>query len=168
VTAVTLLAIIFIPEFHRFVFEIVLKGNNMAGRDELNQRAMEYFRNGTIVEKLFGHGIAASRAFFEKTTGHGSVHNAYLQVLVYYGVVGLIFVVAFLVTQIITCVKEMKRNRFVGVVSLGLVLASALIMTTTTSIIFNSSIDSFFVTMFMILVPKYVRNSVNSRRFDEG
>lgn len=161
----TALAIAFIPELNRFVFDIVLKGNTMSGRDELGELAMKYFDKSTGLEKFFGHGISESRAFFEEATSHGSVHNAYLQVLVYYGLSGVAFVVIFLVMQIITCVKEMKKDRFIGVVSLGLVCAAALIMVTTTAIIFNSSIDSFFVTMFMILIPKYVRNSIQNNRF---
>ena len=149
-----------VPILNNFVFKIVLKDNNMAGRNVLMELALKYFRDGTIIEKHFGHGIMASRGFFVDKTEHGSVHNAYLQILLYFGAIMLVALLIFLFTQCIACIKEMKVNRFMGAIHLGIVASAAAMMFTNTSILFMSPIDSFFLTMYAIVIPKYVRNAI--------
>lgn len=148
-----------------FFFKIILKENNLAGRDVLLELAIEYYKSGTIREKLFGYGIYQSREFFGLETNHGSIHNAYLQVLIYYGIIGLGSMLIFLFSNICFCLKEIKKDRFMGAVSLGMLISGMIMMVTNTAIIFNSPIDSYFLTMYTIIIPKYVRNAINKKRF---
>ncbi len=154
------------PKLSSFVFDIVLKGNNLAGRDTLFDAAIDYYASGSFVDKLFGFGITSSRDLFSSTLNHGSVHNAYLQILLYYGAIGLSALVLFLLSQIMTNIRLFRKNRFWGSIFLGLNLSAAAIMFTNTTIIFTSPIDSYFLTIFMFIVPKYVRNALNQGVFD--
>ena len=147
----------------KFIYEIILKENNMAGRDDLYALAIQYFREGSLWQRLFGRGILESREYFEMMTDHGSVHNGYLQVLIYYGLTGLGFMVCFLMSQLIVTAKLIKKDRFVGVICFGLIAVCISLMFANTSIIFNSPIDSFFLTMFTIIVPKYLGNGIKKQ-----
>lgn len=159
-------AIWFIPALNTFFMRIILKNNATAGRDVLYQLAVDYFREGTIAEKLFGHGITQSRRFFEDTTSHGSVHNAYLQILVYFGLSVVLVLVIFLATQMVANLKLIRRSRFWGTILAAVLFMNLAVMFTNTAYIFNSSIDSYFLTVFAIIVPKYVRNSICAGTFD--
>ena len=81
------------------------------------------------------------------------------------GAVGLLFLLSFLTSQIWESICFIKRDRFLGSVSLGLVLMAMLMMFTNTPIVFTSPIDSYFLTIFMFVVPKYVRNAISKNRF---
>ena len=94
------LCIMFIPALRTFFYSIVFKGNASASRDVLFSMALDYYDEGNLVEKLWGQGITESRQFFERETSHGSVHNAYLQILLYFGVVVVIFIIALFVCQL--------------------------------------------------------------------
>ena len=160
-----IIVIISVPALWNFVYRVILKENNLAGRGELNAIAVDYFIEGTWFQKLFGHGVYESRTYFENMTTHGSVHNAYLQVLVYYGLIGSLSLTVFLISQFYACIREIKKDRFIGVISLGILVSAAAVMFTNTPIIFTSPIDSYFLTIFAVIVPKYVRNAINSGRF---
>lgn len=154
-----------VPSLREFVYRIVLKENTAAGREELTEYAVQYFKDGSIFEKVFGHGYAETRANFKTDLDHGSVHNGYLQVLLYFGLIGCGAMVLFVLSQIIVSIRFLREDRFTGVVSLALALCAAAMMVTNTAILFTSQIDSFFLTMFFILVPKYVRNCVQQNGF---
>ena len=166
IVVVAILFVVAIPTLRDFVFEIVMKGNEDAGRNELYQLAIDYFNDGTLIQKMFGYGINESRDFFEVSTDHGSVHNAYLQVLVYYGTVGLGVMILFLLSQLYANLMLMKKNRFMGAIFTAMLLSGCAMMFTNTAIIFNSPIDSYFLTVVAIVVPKFVRNSIYSGVFD--
>lgn len=148
-----------------FVYKIILKENNLAGRGTLTGLAIQYFNEGTILEKLFGHGIADSRTFFETITGHGSIHNGYLQVLVYYGLCVFLSMVLFLISQCYSCIKIIRKDRYMGSILLGILMSAIAMMFTNTSILFHSSIDSYFLTIFAVVIPKYIRNSIENNNF---
>lgn len=164
------LSVLVLPDFREFIMKIVLKDNNLAGRDDLYDLAIDYFKEGNVWQKLFGRGIGASRKYFESETTHGSVHNAYLQVLVYYGIAGVVFMVGFLVNRFITAGELMKKNRFWGMLEIGLIVVCSLLMMTNTAVLFNSPIDSFFLTAFTIVIPNYLRNHLmnNAREQNEN
>lgn len=164
---VFLLVCIFIPEMTGFIYRIVLKENMMSERDILAAGAIEYYRSSSLFRQIFGSGIYATKSFVATQYKHDSVHNAYLQVLLHYGVVGLLFMVMFLITQVYTCVRFLRQERFLGSVYLGFVIMAAMMMFTNTAIIFSSPIDSYFLTIFMFVVPKYVRNAIYCGRFDK-
>lgn len=157
--------LVLFPDLSSFVYRILLKENALSGRDVLLEKGIEMFQKGSIIQKLFGFGIYGTRDLFETKYEHGSVHNAYLQILLYHGVAGLLFLLAFLVSQVSACFMFMKKDRFLGTIHLGMILMASLMMLTNTAIVFTSPIDSYFLTMFMFIVPKYVRNAVNKERF---
>ena len=116
---------------------------------------------------MFGHGVIATRSIFSDELGYGSIHNAFLQILLYYGIVGLIFLMGFMVHELIAIGKFIKIYRIVGIVyrdagtiGLAYLVFTTLIMFTNTFIIFFSSIDCFFITAMFILIPKYERNGL--------
>ena len=145
-----------------FVLKIVLKENNDAGRGELYALAIRYFNDGTLWQQLFGRGIETSREYFVNSTDHGSIHNAYLQVLVYYGAVGFLFMIGFIFSRFVAAVKLINKDCFIGVLSLGLVALCTTLMFTNTTILFNSPVDSFFLTSFTIILPKYFANGLET------
>ena len=163
--AIIVLVLFAIPKISRFVIEIVFKNDNMAGRDVLFERGLQYYQSGSIVEKIFGFGISETYQYFDKHYDHGSVHNGYLQILLYYGAVGMLSLLGFLLCQVVGSIKLLRKDRMVGVAVLGLNLSAMLIMVTTTATIFNSSIDSFFLTIFFIITPKYIKNSIYAGEF---
>lgn len=165
VIAIAGVALLVFPSLNDYFYRIVLKENNAAGRDDLNQYGLQLFKNGTLFEKIFGHGIQDIRKYFAEQLDHGSAHNGYLQVLLNFGFIGCGFMVLFLLSQIVIGFRFLKVSRFVGTLSLALALCAAAMMFTNTTILFTSTIDSFFLTMFFILVPKYVRNSVRDESF---
>ena len=159
------IAVIMVPTISNFTFNILLKENTTAGRDVLFNRGVQYYQNGSLIEKMFGYGVQKPRTHFETYYDHGSVHNGYLQVLLYYGFVGLLFMIVFLIYQIAVRIRFVKQDRHIGAVSLGLLLSAAAMMLTNTAIMFTSSIDSYFLTIFFIVVPKYLCNSVRENTF---
>ena len=162
----SILIVTFSADFSNYLYNIILKGNNTGGRDILLQGAFLYFSEGSIIEKLFGFGISATRTFFSDTYDHGSVHNGYVQVLLYYGIFGLVCLIVFIGSQIVAYMRLIKKNRLLGALFLGLALSASAIMFTNTTIVFNSPIDSYFLTMFMFVVPKYVRNAIQYGMFE--
>ena len=146
--------------FREFILKIVLKDNDLAGRDNLYQLAIDFYKESDFLHQIFGSGMQVAKRFFSDETSHGSVHNGYLQVLVYYGAVGLIFMVSFILNRINASIKLVKKDRFVGTLVLGLAISCALLMFTNTTVLFNSPIDSFFLTSFFIVIPKYLENDV--------
>ena len=153
------------PALSDFTYKIVLKENQSAGRDELFAYGIQYFENGSVFEKIFGHGVTEIQLHFEKHLSHESVHNAYLQTLLYFGLIGCFAMIFFILSQVVASVRFLKTDRFAGAFSLSLVLSAVAMMFTNTAIIFTSAIDSFFLTAFFILVPKYIRNSVQKESF---
>ena len=145
-----------------FVIKIVLKDNNDAGRGDLYSLASDYFNDGTAWEQFFGRGIETPREYFVDATDHGSIHNAYLQVLLYYGIAGFLFMVVFIFCRFVAALKLINKDRFVGSLSFGLVAFCATLMFTNTTILFTSPIDSFFLTAFSIVIPKYLENGLGA------
>lgn len=159
-------AVAFVPVLRSFFYTVVFKENTTAGRDVLFSMAIEFFNEGNAAEKLWGYGITASRGFFVQETTHGSVHNAYLQILLYFGACTLFFMIGFLLIQFFADLKLLKKNRFWGAMFAAILLMCIAVMMTNTTFIFNSSIDSYFLTIFAVVVPKYVRNSIYAGTFD--
>ena len=158
--------IITVPSLSKYVYEIILKSNTDAGRNELTELAWKTFDDGSIFEKLWGHGISSMQDFFESKTTHASIHNAYLQILLYFGGIGLFVLLAFVASHIFSAIKIIKKEKFLGAIYTALVVGALLAMVAQTVVVFTSSIDSFFLTVFAIIVPKYVINSINAGAFE--
>ncbi len=163
---ISLLLILFIPLLKNFIFQIVLKNNNSAGRNILYSTALKYFGEGNLIEKVWGHGIYASRNYFEFFTTHPSVHNTYLQILIYYGIVGELFFIIFIIFQIYNCIKAIKYNKYLGVIIFAILIFCIVVMSFDTTYIFDSQCPSFFLTFFAIIIPKYMINAINENKFD--
>lgn len=159
------IVLVAVPSLREFAYKIVLKENTSGGRQGLFEYAMQYFKSGSVLEKVFGFGYAKTRTNFATNLDHGSVHNGYLQVLLYFGLVGCGSMILFILSQVIISIRFLWVDRFTGAISLSLILCAAAMMVTNTSILFTSPIDSFFLTMFFVWVPKYVRNSVGQNEF---
>ena len=154
-------------EIRRFLFEVAFKSADVESRETLGVAAMEFYSRGSWLEKFFGFGIHKSRTYLEETATYGSVHNGYIQVLLYYGIVGLAWMVGMLVSQIVAGFRIIRTNKFAAALSIGLVCVAAANMVTSTQIIFTSPIDSFFVTAMFIVVPKYVQNAAKNNEFSD-
>ena len=163
--AIIALLLFAIPTINRFVTEVVFKNDNMAGRDVLFEKGLLFYQDGSVSEKIFGFGVSEVTQHFEKHYDHSNVHNGYLQILLYYGSVGILFLLGFLLCQVIGSIKLIRRDRTVGTAVLGLNLSAILIMVTTTATIFHSTIDSYFLTAFFIITPKYIKNCVFAGEF---
>ena len=152
-----------------FVDEIVFKGNANSGRSELIELGMDLYLDANLFEQIFGMEYGKFSALVEYETSHSSLHNAYIQTLLTNGVKGVIFVLAILITSIVTCVKTLMGHKEHGtliVLLIGFVLSSMIFMLTTTGSLFASSIDSYFLTVCAIIVPKYVCNAIRQGKFD--
>jgi O-antigen ligase len=157
---ISLAIIVAVDPIRDYFFRTVFKSGKSNSRMKLLPMAIEFFKNGTPLQKLFGHGISSTREYFFSELTYGSVHNGYLQIILYYGVVGLTFLLAFLIGQFISIVRMFKKDRYVGVLSLSMLAYVVLTMFPSTLIIFSSSIDCFFLTSVLIILPKYMRNAV--------
>lgn len=159
------LLMILSAECRDFVKLVLFKGmDGFGGREELYRFAIELFNEGSPWEKLFGYGYQV-RNTFERFSVHGSVHNAYLQVLMYFGLAGLLFLCALLFSHFKMCIKLYKVSHLYSVMFIGLLISAMATMFTNTTIIFTSPIDCFFLTVFTILVPKYVRNAMMNHAY---
>ena len=167
IVVIAVIITIFSPEISQYLFRIVMKENTLSGRDDLLRSGIAYYRSGTFMKRIFGYGIHDTQIFLKYDLWHSSVHNAYLQILLYYGAVGLLFMLSFLISQLWESIRFIRQDRFWGSVSLGLVLMAMAMMFTNTAIVFTSPIDSYFLTIFMFVVPKYVRNAIRHRRFGD-
>ena len=161
------LIVFLVLPIRNYAFDIVWKGGNVRSRERLTEYALLMFKNGSMLQKMFGHGVIATRSIFSDELGYGAIHNAFLQILLYYGIVGLIFLMGFMVHELIAIGKFIKIYRIVGIVyrdagtiGLAYLVFTTLIMFTNTFIIFFSSIDCFFITAMFILIPKYERNGL--------
>lgn len=164
-SVIAILVVFGVPTIRSFIFKVVFKDNNLAGRDVLASTALDMFERSNLFNQIFGYGVGNVIELFRTELSHASVHNAYLQVLLNFGLMGLTILVLFLIYNVVVSIRTIKKEKFIGTLITGLSIACIVPMITTTSIIFTSQIDSFFLTMFMIVIPKYVRNSINNGNF---
>ncbi|MBR0206036.1 MAG: O-antigen ligase family protein [Clostridia bacterium] len=167
IVCVLLLALLLVcnPSLRNYAYTVVLKENKLGGRGDLYRLAISYYSGGTVMEKIFGHGVETTRAYFEIMTTHGSVHNAYLQMLLFFGLIGFTIMMAFLVIQVAGVFKIFRKDRFCGSMMLAVLVMGLAIMFTDTTYIFFPSTDSYFLTIIAIVFPKYIRNAIQSDSF---
>lgn len=162
-----ILAIILVPQLNNFIIAIVFKGGNDAGRNELSQLGFTVFKEATLFQKFFGNANVIEK--IQDLSDHSNLHNGYMQMLVSNGIKGIIFLFFIICTtfygnySIRTCSKKEKN---LCRIFNGFLLAAVLTMMTNTSTLFYSSIDSYFLTLFAIIIPKYVRNSIKTGNFE--
>lgn len=157
------LVYICVPKLQTFFVQTVFKGGNNKSRNFLFEVGVDYFKNSPFIRKMFGNGINSVRDYFTLTANHGSVHNGYLQVLLYFGIVGLTFMLSFVIMRIVNSYKFRKSDIYYGSIFLSLALSGAMFMLTDTSCVFFSSIDSFFLTVFYFIIPMYLQNYLRTK-----
>ena len=163
------LTVLIVPVLRDFFWEIVMKENNEAGRDDLRDMAINLFRAGNIDKKILGWDYNMVRAMLAGDRNLGSFHNAYLQQLVSNGIVG----VAILVTVIIVTFRDIHQTIKMGTqwsrlpkFFIAFNCAAIVFMFFNTAALFASAIDSYFLTLFVAIVPKYVNRSIREGTFD--
>lgn len=158
--AIFLMAYIFVPEFRSFLFTIIFKENNDAGRVVMWDASFEYFKNEDFIHQLFGMGNSSMTYYVNTVFGHGSIHNAFLQVLMVLGIFGELWLVGCVICSFIRGIRIRKINRNYGALFTALTVAAISFMFTNTACIMESPIDSFMLTIFTITVPYYVSNGI--------
>lgn len=171
VSLILLLAVyLFSDTIRTFVDDIVFKGNSSSGRDELLNVGLKLYSESSLFEQIFGMPYSKYLSTVEVATAHASLHNAYIQSLVTNGAVGLLFILTILMTSLSTCIRTFKKSREyknLAVFFVGLVFGSMSFMLTNTGVLFGSLIDSYFLTVCAIIVPKYVCNAIQNGIFDD-
>ncbi len=146
---------------NNFVLNKVFKGSFAAsggvldeGRELMYIEEMEFFRSGSIVQKLFGHGYVG---------GATGGHNAYLYILNIGGIIMFAFFLLVIAWSFVNSFRIIKHDRSVGSLCLGLQVFACLYMVAQTPILFFSTMDSYFITMIAVLIPMYSLNYVKDR-----
>lgn len=167
VIIVCALAVVIVLQLRNFVINIVFKEGSDSGRDELIQIGLSLYVDATLFQKLFGN--ADFNVALDRLSELNNFHNGYIQMLVTNGVKGVIFLVSIIITtfrgnhSIKSCSKSEKNLcRMFN----GFLIASGIVMFTNTSTLFYSSIDSYFLTLFAVIIPKYVRNAIKAGTFE--
>lgn len=164
---IAVIAFFFSPNLQRFVTQTVLKDNNDAGRLVMWEYGINLFKDSTLFEKLTGYGYTIITNYLNNFSNHKSFHNAYIQVLLQYGLIGLLFFIGVIVASIVNSVKVLHHNRFIGAMFLSMSLSATAYMFTNTTLIMQSYIDSFMLTIFIIILPLYVKNAILSGNFEK-
>lgn len=157
--ALTLFLCLVIPQLNKYVFYTVWKGGVSNSRERLYAASIEYYLDGTMIKKIFGRGITAVRGYFSKDIGYGSIHNGYLQILTYYGWIGILWLIVMIYVQIKKILICAKYDTLLAVEAFALLVVCLLTMLPSTVIVFNSSIDAFFLTAMFIVLPRYRINN---------
>ena len=99
----------------------------------------------------------------------GSFHNAYLQQLVANGLLGVVILISITVVTFRDISKTIKLQTEwsrIPKIFIAFNCASLAFMMFNTTCVFASSIDSYFLTLFVIIIPKYVNQSIREGTFD--
>ncbi len=157
-----ILFIVVCPPIRTYVFEVIMKSNTDARRLSLLTYGANLISNLDPLHLFYGIGYTDFSMELYHALQNTSLHNSYLTVLVNGGIMMFIFYTVIIVSSINTAWDCRKFDKFSGSLFLGLIVLSLLFMTTATSIIFTSQLDSYTLTMFTIIIPKYYKNHVTS------
>ena len=146
--------------FQQFFQSVVLKGGNDADRFVMWRVSMQEFKESSLIEKLFGHGLGYVTDFAHQRFMHSSLHNSFVQVLMVWGVIGVIFLIGVILSAIFLSLKTIRINKNIGSIFLAFALSAIAFMFTNTACLLQSPIDSFMLTIFTIVVPRYVMNGL--------
>lgn len=156
---------VFSQDLREFILKTVFKDNNDAGRIVMWEYGINMFEKSTFLEKMTGHGHTKVANDLLAFSQHKSFHNAYIQALLQYGVIGLVFLIGVLLSSILNALKVLRKNHFVGAMFLSMIFSTAAYMLTNTTLIMQSNIDSYIMTIFVIVMPIYVKNSIIENEF---
>lgn len=143
-------------KLNAIVFDKIMKGsfeNGQVmdeGRSSMYEDEFQHFVDGDFFHKMFGYGYAGKEQF--------SGHDAYLVILLTGGIIMFIFFIMILLMGMNYAFKTMQKNKSIGSLMIGYIVFCVLYMIAQTPILFYSSMDSFFITMLAVIIPKYVYN----------
>ena len=157
--------LLFIPNLREFFIKIVLSDNDDAGRIEMWNYGLELFKNSTFFEKLTGQGFTKITDMLFIFSQHKNFHNSYIQVLLQYGIIGVSFLIGLILSSFVNGIRVFRKNRFIGAMFISMTLSTAAYIFTNTTIIMQSNIDSYILTIFVIILPIYVKNAIYSNKF---
>lgn len=157
--------LLFIPNLREFFIKIVWSDNNDAGRIEMWNYGLELFKNSTFFEKLTGQGFTKITDMLFIFSQHKNFHNSYIQVLLQYGIIGVSFLIGLILSSFVNGIRVFRKNRFIGAMFISMTLSTAAYISTNTTIIMQSNIDSYILTIFVIILPIYVKNAIYSNKF---
>ena len=158
-----------VPTLREFFWEIVMKGNNDAGRESLATMALDIYRIGNAEKRLVGTDYNIVRGILSTGKKLGSFHNAYLQMLVANGLIGVVTLVSVSVVTFRDIYNTIKMNTpwsRLPKFFIAFNCSAIVFMFFNTACLFASSIDSYFLTLFVAIVPKYVNKSIREGTFD--
>lgn len=155
------------PQINYYLTKVVFKNNLIGSRENLYHLAIEMLKNANLKERILGYGIYQTRSIFETHTRYGSVHNAYLQIMLYYGLIGILWLIIMIFKQLSIISRVRKRNNYIFSISISLLFWAISMMLTNTFIVFTSSVDCFFMTIFSIIIPKYLINSLKDQEITD-
>ncbi len=167
--AAAVILVLVIPPLREFFWQIVMKENNDAGRDDLTEKAIEIFISNDYMSKVFGRDYFYVEQFLNTSRNISSFHNAYLSQLVSNGIVGVIILTSMTVVSlrdIYVTVKSGAKYSHLAKFFIGFVLSACIFMLFNTSVLYASTIDSFFLTVIASVVPKYVNRAIRDGTFD--
>ena len=156
--AVAIIAVFLNSTLRTFVFQKILK-NSYAdsgslldqGRAQMYRQELSYYMEGSILDKIFGHGYGANKA---------GGHDAYLVILNTGGLAMFLFFMLTILWSVNNSVICYRIDRSIGALCFSLQTLSLLYMIAQTPILFYSTMDSFFITLLSVLVPLYVSNAL--------
>lgn len=147
---------------YNFIFDKILKGSfeNSGGlvddgRASMYREEVHYFSSGSFMQKLFGHGYVSG--------GASGGHNAYLYILNIGGIIMFAFFLLIIIWSFTNSFRCVRYNRSIGSVCLGFQVFACLYMAAQTPILFFSTMDSYYITMIMVLVPMYCLNALKTK-----
>ena len=141
-----------------FIELVLLKGYNDADRYDMWDFATRFIGESPIDIKLFGSGYSKIYDLIKTNFNHGGTHNAFLQTILIWGFVGFAFLVSLIIFSIIRAVKIFRINKKYSLLFIALSLSSIVFMFTATSCLMTSTIESYFLTIFTIVIPRYLGN----------
>lgn len=155
---ITVLAIIFIlPLFSReidnMVFRLALMwdgfsahnyGNATAGRSDIAQYYINFYKNQPFIRQLFGGNLVGSQKFLWQVGCDHVTHNTYLDYLLAFGILGSVVFLGILAASIITYYKKYNTT--------GEQLYLVISLIKVISLIFGLSLAFFQVNLWWFIV----------------
>lgn len=157
-----IVAVAMIPSLNEFITNNVIREEaGLSGRDAVYTQAAGLLDTGKDI--LFGIGYNNSQSQLEQQTGYTSAHNTYLAILIRGGVLLLSFFIIAMIFAANKMTKVRQYNKQLGNFLIALLISYLIYSFAESQVIFFSSVTSFTITTFIILIPLYLSNSYTSR-----
>ena len=157
--------LLLIPEVFDFAKNILWKEGNDAGRLKMWNQAVNDFKNCDLLTQIFGRGLIKANEYAIINFRHASLHNMFLQILFESGIVGLCFIIGIIISGFSSAFKIYKINRELSVELIALFVAAICFTFTNTAELMRGSIDSYMLTIFTFIIPKYISNAIYNNNY---